>query len=165
MLRAGSAADAADTARLLGYPPQRVEQFIAPGCAELLRLRALAAWRTALLRYALAMVWIATACVSAFVYPMAGSLALLERAGLAGWPAIAALYGASILDLMMGVACIRYPCRALWGTQAALVVGYTLVVSVALPQFLTHPFGPVIKNAPILAILFVLFTESKPWTT
>ncbi|MEF2251997.1 SDR family oxidoreductase [Ralstonia solanacearum] len=165
MLQGGSAADAAATTRLLGYPPKRVAQFIAPDCAELLRLRALAAWRTGLLRYVLAMLWMATACVSAFVYPMADSLALLKQVGLAGWPAIAVLYGASILDLMMGVACIRYPCRALWGMQAALVVGYTVVVCVALPQFLAHPFGPVIKNAPILAILAVLFAESKSWTT
>ncbi|QOK95010.1 SDR family oxidoreductase [Ralstonia pseudosolanacearum] len=165
MLQAGSAADMAATTHLLGYPPKRVGQFIAPGSAELLRLRALAAWRTGLLRWALAMVWIVTACVSAFVYPMAGSLALLKPVGLTGWPATAALYGASVLDLAMGVACIRYPCRALWGMQAALVVGYTVVVCFALPQFLAHPFGPVIKNVPILVILVVLFAESKSWTT
>lgn len=165
MLQAGNAADVAGITRLLGHPPKRIDQFITPDCAELMRLRALSAWRANLLRFALAWVWIATAYVSAFVYPTSDSLALLARMGLTGWPATAALYGACALDFLMGVACIKYPRRAVWGFQAALVGGYTAMISVAMPAFLSHPFGPVIKNLPILAILFLLFAESESWTT
>ena len=34
-----------------------------------------------------------------------------------------------------------------------------------LPAFLAHPFGPVLKNLPILAILLILMSEPQPWTT
>lgn len=165
MLRAGNAADAKEATRLLGHPPKPIDQFIGPECAELLRTRALSAWCTPLLRHALAWVWIVTAWVSAFVHPPAESLALLGRVGLAGWPAETALYTAAMLDLMMGVACIRYPGRALWVAQAVLVLGYSAIIAIAIPEFLSHPFGPVIKNLPILAILFILSAESRSWTT
>lgn len=165
MLRAGNAADATGVTRLLGHAPRRIDQFIAPQCAEVLRMRALAAWRAPLLRHALAWVWILTAWVSAFVHPPAESLALLERVGLVGWPAEAALYGASMLDLMMGIACIWYPGRALWALQAGLVAGYSVLIAIAIPEFLSHPFGPVIKNLPILASLLILSSESTSWTT
>ncbi|KAB2966185.1 MAG: SDR family oxidoreductase [Zoogloea sp.] len=165
MLQAGNAADKTAVTRLLGHPPKPIDQFIGPACAELLRLRALSAWRTPLLRFALALVWIVTACVSAFIYPPADSLALLARVGLSGWPAETALYGASVLDLVMGVACITYPRRALWAVQAALVLGYSTIISIAIPEFLSHPFGPMVKNLPILAILFILCAEPESWTT
>lgn len=164
MLRAGNAGSMAGTTRLLGHPPRRIEQFMAPAEAELLGLRALAAWQSGLLRHALAWVWIATAWVSLMAHPVAESLALLGRAGISGWPAILALHAASVLDLAMGVACIRYPGRALWGAQAALVIAYTGIIVMTMPEFLTHPFGPVLKNLPILAILFILSAEPRSWT-
>jgi hypothetical protein len=34
-----------------------------------------------------------------------------------------------------------------------------LIVIVGLPEYLIHPFGPILKNLPILAILVILFSE------
>jgi len=45
------------------------------------------------------------------------------------------------------------------------VLGYSAIIAVALPAFLSHPFGPVLKNLPILAILLILMSEPQPWTT
>jgi uncharacterized protein YbjT (DUF2867 family) len=159
MLRAGSAADATACSALLGRLPRAADTFISADDAELLRLRALATWRGALLRYVLALVWLVTAWVSLFAYPVSGSLALLAEVGLHGAPAHAALYGASALDLCLGLASLLRPCRALWLAQGALVVGYTAIITLALPALWAHPFGPVLKNLPILAILFILWSE------
>jgi len=171
MLRAGSAlradvdGSAAATRELLGRTPRALRDFIAPAEAELFRLRALAHWRNTLLRWTLAVVWLATAVVSAFVYPPAGSLAMLARVGLEGLPATAALHGAAGLDAAFGIACLARPGRALWLAQAALISGYSVVIAACLPEFLWHPFGPLLKNVPILAILFILYAEEKSWTT
>ncbi len=161
MLRAGNSADADGITRLLGRPPGGVESFITPGRAELLRHRALAAWRTWLLRIALAIVWFTTAYVSLFAYPIASSLELLARTGLTGFPALAALYGAALLDFVMGIATLCYPSKRLWLAQAALVLGYTAIIALRIPDFLLHPFGPVLKNLPLLAVLTILFAEEK----
>jgi len=171
MLHAGSAlradvdGSAAATRELLGRTPRALRDFIAPAEAELFRLRALARWRNTLLRWTLAVVWLATAVVSAFVYPPAGSLAMLARVGLEGIPATAALYGAAGLDAAFGIACLARPGRTLWLAQAALISGYSVVIAACLPEFLWHPFGPLLKNVPILAILFNLYAEEKSWTT
>jgi uncharacterized protein YbjT (DUF2867 family) len=161
MLRAGNVGDAAQTASLLARPPKGVDDFMTPAEAPSMREQALAQWRSGLFRGVLALVWIWTALVSLFVYPLRDSLALLAQVQLTGPVAAAALYGAGLLDFTFGVATLLLPCRRLWLAQAALIAFYTVVIGIAMPEFVTHPFGPLLKNLPILAILFLLIAEEK----
>lgn len=110
-----------------------------------------------LLRWSVAFVWFATALVSAFVFPVADSLALLARAGVPESLRPAALYGAAGLDFVFGVLSIapRRP-RWIWRAQIALIVTYMLVITVRLPDFWLHPYGPLTKNVPMLAVLWLL---------
>ncbi|MNV78288.1 hypothetical protein D3C71_1717700 [compost metagenome] len=115
------------------------------------------------MRGALALIWLWTALCSAFLYPVAGSLALLEPVGLHGTAARAALYLAAGQDFALGIATLWRPGRRLWAAQLWLVSGYTAVIAVALPEFLWHPFGPILKNAAVIALLLILLTEEpKP---
>jgi hypothetical protein len=41
------------------------------------------------------------------------------------------------------------------------VLGYTLIITIQLPEHLTHPFGPIVKNLPILVVLWML-AELEP---
>lgn len=159
MLRAGNSVDASATTRALGRPPAGLESFIPAAEAPALRQLALAAWRPALLRGALALIWLWTAVCSAFIYPVEGSLALLAPVGLHGPAAMAALYLAAALDGALGIATLWRPGRRLWAAQLALVLAYSAVIAVALPAFLWHPFGPLLKNAAVIALLFILLSE------
>lgn len=160
MLRGGNTGDPAATTALLGRAPRGIAGFIgAPAAA--LRRDALAMWRRPLLRGALAIVWIWTAIASAFIHPLHASLALLAPAHLTGLPALIALYAASALDFGFGIATIVAPSRRLWVAQAALIVAYSAVIAVTMPGLLAEPFGPVLKNVPILAILLILFSEEE----
>ena len=40
--------------------------------------------------------------------------------------------------------------------QALLVVFYTAVITVRLPEYWLHPYAPVLKNLPMLAVLLLL---------
>ena len=162
MLQRGNVADVQPLAAALGRPPLGIEAFVAPPAAPALLAEALGAWRAPLLRIALAVVWVASALVSALLYPQAGSLARLARLGLHGTAAQGALYGACALDFGLGLATLLKPGRKLWGMQIALILAYSVLVAVALPEFLAEPFGPIIKNLPMLAILIVLFNEERP---
>lgn len=163
MLRAGNTADTATATRALGRPPAGIESFIEPADALALRQQALAAWRPGLARGALALIWLWTAVCSAFLYPVAGSLALLEPVCLHGAAALGALYLAAGLDFALGIATLCWPGRRLWAAQLVLVLGYTAVIAVALPEFLLHPFGPILKNVAVVALLIILLTEEpKP---
>ena len=159
MLRSGNSASAAATSALLGRSPAGIETFIGRAEAISARYEAAAIWRSLLLRGALAATWLWTAIVSALLYPRSASLALLSRAHLHGAMAVALLYGAALLDGVFGVATLVRPGKGLWAAQALTIAGYTLVICATMPDLLLHPFGPVLKNIPIFAALFILFAE------
>lgn len=159
MLQAGNVAHAQATQTLLGHAPRAMESFITPTDAPALRLQALAAWRNPLLRLVLALVWLATGLISLLVYPVSDSLALLARTGLGGTAAYLALYGAVALDLALGWATLVKPGRRLWMGQMVLISAYSGVIALCLPEYLSHPFGPILKNLPMLALLTVLLSE------
>lgn len=159
MLQSGSTADVAATTALLERAPMGIRDFIAQDEAASLRREALEAWRSYALRFALAVTWIWSAFVSAWLHPQAQSLALLARVGLHASAALTALYAASALDFAFGLATIFQPGRRLWCAQIALIVAYTAIIAIALPDLLTDPFGSILKNLPILTLLLVLLSE------
>jgi hypothetical protein len=113
------------------------------------------------------LVWIVPAVVSLGLYPVADSYLLLARAGVPPALQPLALYGAALLDLALGVLCVlpRRP-RWLWLAQIALIAGYTAIISARLPEYWLHPYGPLSKNVPMLAVLWWLhLTEERAWTT
>ena len=165
MLKQGSAADAGAIAKLLGRPPKALVDFMVATDVERLRARAMASWQLPMVRISLAAVWIFSAITSAFVFSTAGSLALLAQVGLTGHAATLTLYAAGALDLGLGIATLAYPRRATWIAQLAVIAAYSVMIALALPEWLVHPFGPILKNLPMLAILVVLLAEEPSWNT
>lgn len=165
MLRQGSVADAADIAALLGHPPRPVEKFIAPEHADALRTQATVAGLLPLLRLSLALLWLWTAAVSLGLYPVAESLELLGATGLPAPLSRPTLISAAALDALLGVLTLAplrpRARRRLWAAQALLVLGYTAIITVRLPAFWLHPFGPISKNLPILALLALLWALDR----
>jgi len=161
MLLRGNAAPAEPFARLLGRSPLPVSRFVKHAEAPLLRGEAvLASWLPAL-RWAIALLWVWTGIVSLGLYPVQDSLALLARVGLHGLAAQGALYGAALLDLAAGVLTVAATARwrrAVWAAQAVLIGGYTVLISIFLPEYWLHPYGPITKNLPLLAAIGLLWS-------
>jgi hypothetical protein len=109
-----------------------------------------------LARYTLAAVWLATGVLSLGIFPQQESLQLLAQVGLYGTIALIALYGSATLDVVLGMATLLCPSRMLWRVQAILVLGYSVIIAIYLPEYWLHPFGPVLKNLPILYLLWLL---------
>lgn len=159
MLDRGNTADAGPTAALLGRAPRPADAFIARDAADAARVQARLSWLLPLLRASVGIVFIATGVVSLGVFPVTDSYALLERTGAprASWPLL--LHGAALLDLALGILVFVLrgpPRRWLWRAQAALIAGYTVIITWRLPEFWLHPYGPVLKNLPLLALLVML---------
>jgi uncharacterized protein YbjT (DUF2867 family) len=167
MLQAGNTADPAMTERLLQRSPRAVEMFIEPAARDARALEAKLLWLAPLLRMSIAIVWIWTGVVSLGLYPRSDSYALLAQVGITGALAPWFLFGAAALDLVLGIATlVLQRRRLLWLLQMAIIVGYTIIISIALPQFWLHPYGPILKNLPMLAAIFLLYTLEAPrWTT
>jgi uncharacterized protein YbjT (DUF2867 family) len=167
MLEAGNTADPADTTELLARPPRPVDQFISRDVRQLVAEHAQLDWLLPVLRWSIALVWIWTGIVSLGLYPRDESLALLARTGLTGGLAEVALYGAAALDLFFGAATLLMRRRRwLWIAQFVLILAYTVIITIKLPEFWLHPYGPILKNLPLLACIALLYSlEGRRWNT
>jgi hypothetical protein len=46
--------------------------------------------------------------------------------------------------------------RWLWRAQIALILGYMVIISIKLPEYWLHPYGPLTKNLPMLVAILML---------
>ncbi|WON74612.1 SDR family oxidoreductase [Nitrosospira sp. Is2] len=163
MLQRGNTADPGATRNLLGRAPKPVSEFTSPWSARESRTSALMEWLELVLRVSLAAVWLVAGVVSMGVYPVEDSYAMLARVGITGSSlAPIALYGAAALDFAFGLGTLFLRRRKfLWIAQATLIGLYTVTITFYLPEFWLHPFGPLIKNLPILAAILVLYELEK----
>jgi hypothetical protein len=166
MLQQGSVGPAVAINWLLGQPPREVGDFLLGEPLAALRTQARLGWLLPLLRLTLALVWIVTGLLSFGLFPRDDSYALLADTGIVPALQPLMLYGAAALDLGFGLATLVPPAGArwrgrLWLAQIALVGIYTLIIAWRLPEFWLHPFGPLLKNLPILAILVLLYLHDR----
>ena len=148
MLRAGNTADVAPLTALLGRAP--LAALPCPAERQTLRQAAMLTWLLPLLRLSLALVWLLTALVS-WLWPRFESYALLGATGIPASLQPLLFYGSVLMDAALGVACLF---NTAWRWQLLLVLFYSVLIAIQIPEFLWHPFGPLLKNLPILALLF-----------
>lgn len=114
------------------------------------------------LQFSLAFLWILTALCSGLFYSKENSYHLLQQVGIPGhWQSLF-LYGASIIDGILGLSLIFwYQLRKVCILQISLISIYTIIISFTLPQLWLEPFAPIAKNIPlIVATLIFLAMES-----
>lgn len=151
--------DANAMARLLGRSARHPASFATPA----MRSERVMAWAYPALTIAIAMLWLITAWVSWFAWPHAQSHAWLAACGIPPALRETTLAAASLTDaaigmaLLAGLACQRRGHALLWPLQTLLVLAYTLVMSICLPDFWAHPFGPLSKNLPLLLLFFAMW--------
>jgi len=164
MLQRGNTASAENFTRFLGHSPAGLEQALqATPASQAERWHARLYFLRPLLTISIALVWLWSGIVSAFLYPVQDSYQMLERVGITGELAPLTLYGASMADFVLGVLVLsRWRLRLVAALQIGIMLAYTLVISFCLPEFWLHPFGPLLKNLPLLmAILVSLIIEEE----
>lgn len=113
-----------------------------------------------LLLAVLVLIWLGTA----FVCLGPGydwGLRIMAEMGIQGWPASVAVIGGALADGLLGLGLlVRRWRRCALQAQLGLMLGYMLIISLALPHYWVDPFGAVAKNAVLLvATLWLLWTE------
>ena len=114
-----------------------------------------------LLRASLVVVWLATAVVS--VWELHGQsrelLAGLPTAWAGGhvpWLPTAIILAGAAADAVLGLWLALRPGRKAYGAALLMMLAMTLLATAIQPAWWLHPFGPLTKNLPIAAILWVL---------
>jgi uncharacterized protein YbjT (DUF2867 family) len=115
------------------------------------------------LRIGLALLWISTAVISAFVYPVDRSIAMVSGLGVTGAEASALVYGGAGLDAVLGLALLLNFRPAIIGIlQIFTVMLFTALATITIPEAWGEPLGPLTKNlAVLLATLAMIALEAE----
>ncbi len=168
MLQRGSTGDPEAFTKLMGRQPVSFEAALAgTPAAQPDRWHAQLYFLSPALRWAIGVLWLCSAIVSAFFYPSQLSYALLERLGAGALLAPVVLYAAAGLDGVLGLSTLaRFRIRTTGTIQVVLTVLYSILASIASPEAWQHPFGPLTKNIPlVVATLVMVALEDKRWST
>lgn len=121
---------------------------------------------TQLLRASLVLVWLATAVVS--VWELHGQsrelLAGLPAAwteGNTSWLPTAIILAGAATDAVLGLWLALRTGRKAYGAALLVMLAMTLLATAIHPAWWLHPFGPLTKNLPIAAILWVLLQDTS----
>lgn len=164
MLQQGNTSHVEPFVDRFGFTPRSIEQALADTPAQQAdRWHSRLFFLAPLLRIAIAFVWLYTAFVSAFIYPIELSYAMLSKVGIGEiWQPIM-LYGAVATNILLGVATLMaFQLRLVVIVQISIILLYSIIITLWLPEQWAHPFGPMSKNVPLLvAILMMYVLEGK----
>lgn len=161
MLQRGNHADVQPFIKTFSFTPKAIDETLSlPSQAELWQARLY--FLRPLLRLSIAFTWLSAGLVSAFFYPAAQSYAMLQTLGASDWIAPLLLYGAAGLDCMLGLATLSKRWVRLAGMmQIAIMLIYTAIITMFLPEYWLHPFGPIVKNLPLLVATLMMLAMEK----
>lgn len=109
------------------------------------------------LRLSLSFLWILTAFTSLYWGHDIGYHTLL-KAGVSGAEAELCIYlGAGCNFLLGGWLLSGWKPKLCYLLQIALVLVYTVLLSIVDSSYWLHPFGPLSKNLPIIGLLALLY--------
>ncbi len=152
----GNDGDSQAFARAIGFAPRSFDAALRARPALVQdRWHARLFFVAPLLKIALILLWGASALLG-LLFGAEQSEALVRALGLPVAWADPLRIGGSAIDIGI-VALLVFDRRGRWSTfvQIAAVLGYTLVIGLALPQLWLDPLGPLLKNIPILAAILV----------
>ena len=116
----------------------------------------------AYLAYAIGFLWLWSG-VQPIVSATEASLAMLANVGIGERWQWVLLVLASGWDVVLGVLCfsrVRH-WSVLWLVQLATVWVYSMVIALALPENWLHPFAPLVKNVPIMALMVFVWQSTR----
>ncbi len=164
MLRNGNTSEVEPFVSRFGYKPKSVETVLTTTPAQQAdRWHAGLYFLAPSLRIAIAFVWLLTGFVSAFIFPVEQSYAMLAQAGIVGiWQPIM-LYCAAATDLALGVATLfSFRLHLVVLLQVSVISLYSVIITLWLPEHWIHPFGALSKNLPlVVATLIMLVMEGR----
>lgn len=111
-----------------------------------------------LLRLSLAFMWLASAIVSALLFPKAGSYLLLTKVGISiDWQPFL-LYLASLINGIIGLGLLfNYKIKLNCLLQIMVMTAYTVIITLKMPNLWLEPFGSIVKNVPVLISIIILY--------
>ena len=67
-------------------------------------------------------------------------------------------YGLVAMDVLCGIIALLRPSRFIWAILFIVVLGYTIIITAFAPEIWREPFGALLKNLPILTLLWITYS-------
>lgn len=67
-------------------------------------------------------------------------------------------YGLVAMDILCGIIALLRPSRFIWAMLFIVVLGYTIIITAFTPEIWREPFGTLLKNLPILSLLWITYS-------
>lgn len=154
-LDAGNAGDPAAFAAQLGWEPRGLTTILRDEPAEVQdRWHARLFFLAIVVRLSLVLLWIGSAVAGTFN----GTPMALQFAAALGLPAAVVpplVVATCLLDLAIAALLLTRRSRLAVAVQLIVVLGYTVGLTLGLPGLWADPFGALLKNIPILALIAV----------
>jgi len=107
-------------------------------------------------RVSLSFLWLFTAVIS-FRWGRDIGYHVLAQQHIQGNFADLCINAGSLLDATIGFWLLTgRQLKWCYALQIILITSYSILLSLIAPEFWLHPFGPITKNIPIMALIFVL---------
>jgi hypothetical protein len=111
-------------------------------------------------RLSLCFLWLFTALTSTLWGRDVG-YAVLAQQNIRGSTADLCINAGGILDAIIGLWLLTaYNLKWCYRIQILIIIAYSILLTIIDASYWIHPFGPITKNIPILALLFMLL-QSK----
>ncbi len=164
MLKQGNTAPAGPLIDALHWAPREIgAALVSEPSTEAVLWHARLFFLRPALRIGLALLWIVTAIISAFVFPLEKSVGMVAGLGVSGWQASALVYAGAAVDGILGLALLSNVKPALTGLMQLIAIAvFTILASFAVPGAWIDPLGPLTKNLAVaLATLAMIAMEAK----
>lgn len=158
MMVEGHQTEVAPLSALLGKPPRPAYTFTQPALLAQVKFHLFQTLLRPVAISSMAIIWFGTVMASIY-WPRASSLALLAASGLPPSLQTPLFWLAIALDIVLGLSCLLghwlRPAQrqGRWLIQIAVILTYTVILSLTQPAQWVHPFGPLLKNLPIFVLL------------
>ena len=114
---------------------------------------------------ALVLLWWGTVAASLHDGGAAGVRLLQHATGMGAEPALGLVLLGCAWDAAIGLLLLLRPGAASYRLAAAGVLGMTALATLLVPSLWLDPFGALLKNLPVLALLALLSTKETPACT
>jgi hypothetical protein len=110
-----------------------------------------------LCRLSLSVLWLFTAATS-FWWGRSIGYEVLALQNIQGEVADWCINAGSFIDAIIGIWLLTtYKLKWCYGLQILIILSYSILLTLIAPSFWLHPFGPLTKNIPILALLYIIY--------
>jgi len=158
-----SAADAGSRLReRLGLVPRSLRRALAEAPSHVQdRWHARLYFCLPFLRVSMALLWIGSGVVGWLTSP-SDVVAAAPGSSLAAGSLLALARVTAIADLLLGALCLlRWRPRLVLGLMLAMLLGYTFAIGIAWPVHWLDPFGGLLKNLPLVAVMAILLVTEE----